>query len=458
MSNEFNGSDNDQAWVALTANDPATAAANPELDAIKASVLAEAGKVTPISKRSWLAPVAVAASVALFVGGGAGYTIAAQSASESTNSIARPAIEMGGTAESQDAKMSAIWGGRAYLEAGSGISDTSGVQVGYTFDASDIDRKAQLEVIADTFSVDGKITGSKADGYFIGDQNYVEAVAQVSGSSWDLSQLITWNYSDSSVSPMYCGENMPMYDTRSGDSGAAEPSVVTETDLVMPEPMPTAVPAPAPGNCDVPAGVLPTDDSAFSLAKEKFQALGFDSTSANWTVTDGGGMWGYNSELASAYKLVTAKVVIDGLDSKQSWTMTVGPDDTILSANGFYANFVPTSEYEVVGAKTAIERTQNGLWINLPAQEVYKEGIIYPMELGTTSNQSAVARNQAGQPVLDSGVDRITISKAESSLISWNLNDGSMILLPAYLLSESSADDSRQWLQLSIADEHVDFS
>ena len=36
--------------------------------------------VSPISKRSWLAPVAVAASVALFVGGGAGYTIAAQSA------------------------------------------------------------------------------------------------------------------------------------------------------------------------------------------------------------------------------------------------------------------------------------------------------------------------------------------------------------------------------------------
>jgi hypothetical protein len=169
-------------------------------------------------------------------------------------------------------------------------------------------------------------------------------------------------------------------------------------------------------------------------------------------------MWGYNSELASAYKLVTAKVMIDGLDSKQSWTMTVGTDDTILSANGFYANFVPTSEYEVVGAKTAIERTQNGLWINLPAQEVYNEGIIYPMELGTTSNQSAVARNQAGQPVLDSGVDRITISKAESSLISWNLNDGSMILLPAYLLSESSSNDSRQWLQLSIADEYVDFS
>jgi hypothetical protein len=397
---------------------------------------------------------------------------------------------MGGAPESQDAKMSSIWGGRAYLEAGSGISDTSGVQVGYTFDASDVDRKAQLEVIADTFSVDGKITGSKADGYFIGDQNYVKAVAQISGSSWDLSQLITWSYSDSSVSPTYCGENMPMFDTRSGDSGVAAPSVVSETDLATPEPMPTVVPepiptvvpepiptvvpepiptvvpepipttepAPAPSNCEVPAGVLPSDDSALSLAKEKFQALGFDSTSANWTVTDGGGMWGYSSELASAYKQVTAKVMIDGLDSKESWTMTVGPDGTILSANGFYANFIPTSEYEIVGAKTAIERTQNGLWINLPAQEVYKDGMIYPMELGTTSNPSSVARNQAGQPVLDSGVDRITISKAESSLISWNLNDGSMILLPAYLLSESSSNDSRQWSQLAIADEYVDFS
>jgi hypothetical protein len=69
-----------------------------------------------------------------------------------------------------------------------------------------------------------------------------------------------------------------------------------------------------------------------------------------------------------------------------------------------------------------------------------------------------VARNQAGQPVLDSVLYRETISKAETSLVSWYLNDGSTMLLPAYLLSESDADDSRQWLQLAIADEYVDFN
>jgi hypothetical protein len=31
-------------------------------------------------------------------------------------------------------------------------------------------------------------------------------------------------------------------------------------------------------------------------------------------------------------------------------------------------------------------------------------------------------------------------------------------LLPAYLLSEGSSDDSRQWLQLAIADKYVDFN
>jgi hypothetical protein len=203
---------------------------------------------------------------------------------------------------------------------------------------------------------------------------------------------------------------------------------------------------------------LPTDDSALSLAKEKFQAIGFDSASVNWSVTDGGEMWGYSSELAGAYKLVTAKVMVDGFDSKQSWTMTVGPDGTILSANGFYANFVPTAEYETVGAKTAIERSQAGLWSNLPPQEVYKEGMVYPMEMGTNANPTAVTKNSAGQPILDANVDRVTITKAEKSLISWYLNDGSTILLPAYLLSESSADDSRQWLQLAIADKYVDFN
>jgi hypothetical protein len=472
MSNEFNSTENDQAWVALTANDPAQDLAKPELDALKAAVLSEAIKVAPISKRSWLAPVAVAASVALFVGGGAGYTIAAQSAADSSGSISAPALEMGGAA-AEDAKMSAVWGGRPYLEAGTGISNDSGKQVGYTFDASDIDRKIQLQLIADVFQISGKISGSKTDGYFVGDSNYVEAVASTSGSSWDLSQLISWNYSNSSVNPTYCGD-MPMYDTRSGASAGDFPATTTATDgatpepmptvvpepmpTVIPEPMPTIEPAPAPSECGLPEGVLPTDDSALSLAKEKFQAIGFDSASVNWSVTDGGGMWGYSSELAGAYKLVTAKVMVDGFDSKQSWTMTVGPDGTILSANGFYANFVPTAEYETVGAKTAIERSQAGLWSNLPPQEVYKEGMVYPMEMDTNANPTAVTKNSAGQPILDANVDRVTITKAEKSLISWYLNDGSTILLPAYLLSESSADDSRQWLQLAIADKYVDFN
>jgi hypothetical protein len=477
MTNEF-GTDgtSDKAWELLQANDPANFAANPDLVAIRASALAEAGKVAPISKRSWLAPVAVAASVALFVGGGAGYTIAAQSSSDS-NFVYAPisAPEQGTAAGAQDAKMSSSsmwgWGGRAYLEAASDISDTSSVQVGYTFDASDIDRKAQLEVIANTFSVEGKIIGSKSDGYFVGDKNYVKAVAQISGSSWDLSQLVTWNYSDSSVNPVYCGGDMPMYDTKSSgdasvsvpttDVATTEPAATSEPmPTVVPEPMPTVVPEPmpAPSNCAQPSGVLPSDESALALAKEKFGSLNFESDSAIWTVVDNGSQWGYGSEMANAYKLVTAKVLIDGLFTNQSWSMTVGPDNSILSANGFFAKFVATSEYNIVGAKTAIERTQDALWANLAAQEVYQEGMIYPMEMDMGSNPSPVARNQAGQPVLDASIDRITIAKAEKSLISWYLNDGSTILLPAYLLSETQDGDSRQWLQLAIADEYVDFS
>jgi hypothetical protein len=129
-----------------------------------------------------------------------------------------------------------------------------------------------------------------------------------------------------------------------------------------------------------------------------------------------------------------------------------------LSANGFFAKFVPTTDYQIVGAKTAIERTQNALWANLPAQEIFRDGYVYPMELGVSNDSTDVARNQAGQPIIDAGVERIEIAKAEKSLISWYLSDGSTILLPAYLLSESDSEDSRQWLQLAIADEYVDFS
>jgi hypothetical protein len=420
--------------------------------------------MSDVSERSWVAPVAIAASLALLVGVGAGYTIAAQSGSNSPNTISAPGIEMGGAAGAEDSKM-AYWGGRSFLEADSEIPDTSGSAIGYTFDASDIDRQAQLQSIADVFSVSGEITGSNKDGFLVGDQNYVKAVAQISGASWDLSQLVTWNYSDSSVSPTYCGGDIPMYDTKS--SGDATPSV-TATDAATPEPMPTVVPEPmptvvpepmpAPSDCVLPSGVLPSDESALSLAKEKFGAIDFNSATAIWSVVDGGEMWGYNTEMAGAYKIVTAKVFIDGYDSNQSWSMTIGPDDSILNASGFFASFVPTAEYTIVGAKTAIERSQNGLWVNLPQQEIYKDGMVYPMELGTNANQSNVAKNSAGQPILDANIDRVKITKAEPSLISWYLNDGSMILLPAYLLSEKDSKDSRQWLQLAIADEYVDFS
>jgi hypothetical protein len=490
MSNEINGTGNDQEWVALTANDPAKLAANPDLVGIKASVMSEALKVAPISKRSWLAPVAVAASVALFIGGGAGYTVA----SSANNSVSIPVggLEMGRGMGASDSKMasSEIWGGRPFLEAGSGISNSAGNQIGYTFDASDVDRKAQLEVIADVFKIDGEISGSKKDGYFVGDSNYVNAVANTSGSSWDLSQIVSWNFSDSSLNPQYCGGGIAMYDNKSGMPGeepalsdpngnleTTEPAPVETFEpmpTVVPEPMPTEVPEPMPtetsteplpepmptmADCEAPLGNLPNDESAIALAKTKFAELGFDTNTANWSVSDSGQMWGYDSKAASAYKLVTARVVVDGLETNQSWTITIGPDEQVLSASGFYATFVPTAEYEIVGAKTAIERSQDGRWMNLSPQEVPRDNMVYPMPIGVDQNvDSKVKRNSDGQPILDGGLDRITINSTEKSLITWYLNDGSMILLPAYLLSESSSDDSRQWLQLSIADKYVDFS
>lgn len=466
MSNEFgkedltNGITGDKAWDLLRENDPAISAISPDLAAIRASVLAESSKVVTLSKRSWLAPVAVAASVALFVGGGAGYTIAAKSASESETISYAPnsTPERGSTAGAQDSRMFADskltlsgylspWGtgGRAYLDAGSEISDNSGAQVGYTFDPSGINRKTQLELIADAFGIKGRITGNKTDGYFVGDKNYATQVGQVSGTSWD--RLVTWYYNNESVSPKYCGDTMTPTDSKSS-SGSATDDVSTSAP----------VPAPAPSKCELPIGVLPTDGSALALAKGKFESLSFQTASADWSVVDAGWQWGYSNKSASGFKLVTAKILINGINTDQAWTMTVGPDNAIINATGFFAKFVPTSEYNVVGAKTAIERSQNALWSNLSAQEVLKDGSAYPMETAYSGNPNTVKRNKAGQPILNANIDRNTISKAETSLMAWYLNDGSMILLPAYLLSESSADDSRQWLQLAIADEYVDFN
>jgi hypothetical protein len=227
------------------------------------------------------------------------------------------------------------------------------------------------------------------------------------------------------------------------------PTMVPEPmPTMVPEPMPTIEPAPTSSECVQPSGDMPSDESSLAIAQEKFSLLGFDSTSANWSVTEG-----------ELYKLVTANVLVDGLDTRQSWAMTIGPDGTTVSANGFFAEIVPTAAYDIVGAKTAIERSQDALWAQLSPQELYKDGMVYPMDRGVSQeSEMNVKRNSNGQPILDANVDRVTISNAEKSLTPWYLNDGSTILLPAYLLSESDSKDSRQWLQLSIADKYIDFS
>ena len=476
MNNEFDATDleQDSAWKALQASDPAISATVPDLNNLRVSIKIESEKVVSISKRSWLTPVAVAASVALFIGSGAGYTVAknANVTSETTTAMGVPAGGVNGLGVSAgaDEKMSSgFWGGRPYLEAGSGISDSTGSRIGYTFDAKAYDRKAQLEVIADVFKIEGEISGNKTDGFFVGDQNYVNAVASTSGSSWDLSQIISWNYSNSAISPQCAGGNLPMSDTKVGTGGtlAIDPVATSEPmPTVVPEPIPTVVPEPTieplpepiQTGCVTPNGELPTDESATALAKADFAALGFDINSAQWSVFDGGQMWGYSSESTSAYKSITAKVLVGGMATSQSWTMTVGPNKSIISAAGFYTNFIPTAEYNIVGAKSAIQRSQDAQWLNLAPQEIYPDGYVYPMSVERGTAVPSVTRNSKGQPILDAGLDRVTITKAEESLISWYLNDGSSILLPAYLLSEDSSSNSRQWIQLAIANEYVNFN
>lgn len=460
------------AWAALVDADPA-ATLYVDLAKVRASVdtgVVSIATVTPLHKRSWFKPAAAAASVALLMGTASGYSIAALGESDEMPAVyldANGAGSIPGRAETSQteslaaagdlglersgkyaASSSAIWpgyGGRPFLEPTSQLSDDSSKQVGYTLDASDVDRKSEVKKLADVFNITGKVTGNKKDGFTIGDQNWVKPVVQMSGSSFD--KLASWNYSNQSVAPQFCGED------KNGQTFGLS------------------------SDCDKPSGVKITSDDAIAVAQEIFAQLGLAAEQAEWSASDATLMWGPQSvgQDPWGFFTVNANVLIDGKTSGMIWQLSVGPDKKISNASGFLAKFVATAEYDLVGAKTATLRSQDAKWSNLGPQEQYKNGG-YPMPLAyakdstVASGDIAVAQpsepsvpaNGAGQPILDAGLDPQSITSATTAYLQWWLSDGSTILLPAYKLvadqGTSSIEDDRTWLQIAITDKYVDFS
>lgn len=472
MTNDTNSHGSE--WEALIDADPATTL-YVDLAEVRNKVVTDTTPVTnvvPLTRRTWFKPAAAAAGVALLLGTGSGYTIAAMNESETMPAVYSgsisgapaevPAPQPGVANSAKDSaqtlgglsKYSSIWpgyGGRPYLEPTSQLTDDAGKSVGYQLDASGVKRKTAIKNIADVFGVKGKVSGTVKDGLTIGDQTWAGPVVQFNGSTYD--KQAAWNFSDQSAAPQMCGDDKNGF--------------VIGT----------------PGECKKPHGVAPTSEQAIAHAQELFGKIGLAADAAEWSTFDFTNSWGIRSTEPSGYLTVIADVLVGGKPSGMQWQMNVGPDLSVSSASGFLATFKPTAEYDIVGAKTAVLRSQDAHWINLGPQEQYKNGG-YPMPLAYAKDSLALQGTVAsgdgampapsapvipsqpvdsnGLPILDAGLDPQSITSTSPAFMQWWLVDGSTILLPAYRMvadqGTSSVDDDRTWIQMSIADKYVDFN
>ena len=188
---------------------------------------------------------------------------------------------------------------------------------------------------------------------------------------------------------------------------------------------------------------------AIAAAQKIFAILGLKESEANWSVADTSWFGTGPDSKPLPFRHVTATLIVDGLDSGMEWTMDLGPDGQVSSANGFFGEFTATANYDTVGAKTATLRSQDPRWSSFGPNE--KGGgypIAYAKTTGTTPGGST---DSQGRPLLVSNLDEATITKATPSLSQYYLADGRIALLPSYDLT----DGTRTWVQISIADSYI---
>jgi hypothetical protein len=229
---------------------------------------------------------------------------------------------------------------------------------------------------------------------------------------------------------------------------------------------PTATAAPPEG--------VPDQAAAEQRARSVLDAAGFDLR--GWKVTS----------VADAYSAtVTASPVLDGVEV-EGLTMSVsfGPHGPVTYASGWFGPPQQADSYPLVGTKVAIAHLQKGDAFGIepmtgragvpelatPNRSTYSTGAVTTDTVGTTvagppDSSSGSAPGSAGDhagsvpttsgtvpPTTTAAPVTITIDRAEMVLAAQVGTDGSMWLVPAYLLSATSGGT---WTVLAVDRKYV---
>lgn len=450
----------------LAATDPAATAPDPNIAAIRAKVLSQPETtVVPLRRRRVAIVVgAVAAGVCLLAGtavAGAAVgrvtapqpetvTVAAPVAEDALpvigaapNSPQMPAVAApssgGGNpamgapeAMSTDAKMSVYpgWGYGSSFIADPELPNESGTAVGYRLDAEGVNPIALARQLAAAFGVKGE--PREQDGaVIVGPDDGSGPMIWVSNDS-----LVSWSYSDPTQTPYDCGvvpEPMPAESTGSGD----------------------AVPPSTGGECK-PSEEPMSEQEAVRAARKILASAGVTEDPAAGIDME----WEAGSDDFTAW--ATAWQRVNGSRTQLSWSFTFGAESAMW-ANGFAAGLEQVPAYPIVGARTAVTRSQVPRFAAFGPTPLDYGGVVPMAEArdgsGTVTSEPATGTSTevpAGDPTkVQMWWDPVTVIGAEPTLAQYWQPDGTLLLLPAYRLT--TADDRGTWAVIAVDESAIEW-
>jgi len=382
--------------------------------------VAEIASARARRRRLWLPIAAVAASVVVF--GGAGFAIGAgTTASSVAGGAAAPISLQGGgaqTAEGRSAVGSPTAGqkiaapgasdqvyrsgyGRNSFTA-SGLSTSTGTARAYGFDARAASDATTVGALAKALGIDAA-PALKDGSWQAGPQDGTAPSLTVG-----LDGTLSFYYYDSTIDPMVCD----------GDS---------------------------PHACGAPPAV-PSADAAVSELRAIISSAGRDPDAFE-----------YASDPSSGVHAMTAQAwpVMDGQRIDQPWTVQLTADG-VFSASGSLAPIVSVGEYPVVSAQKAFERLSDP---RFGAQQTAMPLALRADEQATTPTPAEAPTQPPALPspgVSPSWpVNEVHIVKARLGLASQWQPDGSVLVLPAYELTDA---DGGTWSVIAVADAKLDFA
>ncbi|GAA1730061.1 hypothetical protein GCM10009809_27000 [Isoptericola hypogeus] len=313
--------------------------------------------------------------------------------------------------------------GRAVFHA-SGLSTEDGTARGYAFDATDAATRAGAARVAEALGVEGEPRWDYGS-WSVGprDGRGPTVWLSVDGSA-------TFGFSDPAADPWQCADAAAGVAEDGAEDGAED---APDDGVECPD---------ATGTSTV------SDREARRALSDAMEQVGVDPE-------------GYELEVGEVAeddpsRWVTAYQVVDGSRTGAQWSATVG-EAGIAWLDGFLASTTDLGTYPVISAADAVERLGDPRFSGSVWPVVFAESTEAALEEHyeePTDPTPPPTPPSAGDPV-DWPVSDVEITSARLGLAQQYQDDGTVVMVPAYELSDAAGN---AWSVVAVADEAMDFT